>query len=494
MKTRMMNSLKNKLWILPGLALVGCAVGPDYQKPHLDVPVAYKEAATYADWKLAEPQDEQVHGPWWQSFGDAELDRLVEEARVANQDIIQAEARYRQAQALTRSAQAAFFPTISANASSNRSKRSASAAVVGSGRIIDNHAIGLSATWEADIWGRIRRQAESAGATEQATAADLESARLSVLATVAQSYFQLRILDTMQKLFDDTVTVFERSLQLTRNRYTAGMVARNDVVQSETQLKSTQSLAIENRMQRANLEHAIAVLLGRAPAGFSLAPNPYFSHDNTIASVFLPFIPPSLPSALLERRPDIAAAERRTAAANADIGVARAAFFPTFDITASGGYQSQRLADLITAPARVWAIGPALAADIFDGGLRRAQTDAAIANYEASVAEYRQSVLTGFHEVEDSLATLGYLREQSVVQHDAVRFARESVQQTLNRYKAGTVDYLSVVTVQATALANEREALAVEGRRLAASIDLVRALGGGWQYSETAQQTASKSE
>jgi len=484
MKIRMMRLLKNKLWIFSSLIFSACAVGPDYQRPSVNVPVAYKEAATYSGWKVAEPQDEQTRGPWWYAFGDEQLNRLIEEAQGANQDIVLAEARYRQAQALTRSSRAALFPTLSANASSNRSKRSGTAAVVGSGRIINNHAIGLSAAWEVDIWGRIRRQAELSSATEQATAADLAAARLSVQAVVAESYFQLRILDSLQKLLDDTVVVFERSLQLTHNRYAAGVAARNDVVQSETQFKSTQSLAIENRLQRANLEHAIAVLLGRVPAEFSLAPNPYSSEDNTIAAVYLPAIPTSLPSTLLERRPDIAAAERRAAAANAGIGAAKAAFFPTLDITASGGYQSQSFADLITTPARVWAIGPTLAGAIFDAGLRRAQTDAAIANHEASVAQYRQSVLTGFQEVEDSLATLGYLSEQSAVRQDAVRFARESVQQTLNRYKAGTVDYLSVVTVQTTALANEREALTVEGRRLAASVDLVRALGGGWHWSD----------
>lgn len=483
MKKTMTKLPYGRLGLYSALALAGCALGPDYQRPSVTVPASYKQAEAFEGWKVAEPQDERPRGKWWEGYNDPVLSRLVEDSLAANQNVVLAEARYRQAQAFAQTARAALFPTVSANASTNRSKRSGNAAVVGSGRIIDNHAIGLSANWEVDLWGRLRRQRESSLAAEQASAADLEVMRLSVAATVAQHYFQLRILDTMQKLLDDTVAAFAQSLQLTSNRYDAGVAARSDVVQSETLLKSTQSQAIDNRLQRTRLEHAIAVLCGKSPAELSLPAAPYLESGQVI-SASLPEIPSSLPSSLLERRPDVAAAERRVAAANAAIGVAKSAFFPTLEIAASAGYQSQNFTDLISTPTRVWAIGPALAAAIFDGGLRRAQTQAAIADHEASIAIYRQAVLTGFQEVEDSLAALGLLSEQASVQQDAVKFARESVQQTLNRYKAGTIDYLNVVTVQATALNNEREALLVEGQRLVASIDLIRALGGGWQGGE----------
>ncbi len=463
-------------------ALAGCALGPDYKKPEVNIPSAYKEAQIYAGWKVSEPRDDQPRENWWEAYGDSQLNSLIHDALVANQDIQLAEARYRQAQALAQSSRAALFPVLGANASSTRAKRSGTvSSSPGAGRIIDTHNLSLAASWEVDLWGRIRRQVESGDAGSQATAADLEVAKLSVAAATAQHYFQLRILDTLQKLLDDTSAAFERSLQLTRNRYAVGVASRADVTQSETQFKSTQSLATDNRLKRAQLEHAIATLLGKTPAELSIPASPYVEADgDRFLNISLPGTPPSLPSELLERRPDVAAAERRVAAANASIGVAQAAFFPSLSIGASGGYQSSALSDLVSTPSRIWSIGPLIAASIFDGGLRRAQTDAAIADYDANVAIYRQTVLNAFQEVEDNLAALGLLEEQSGQQQEAVRFARESVQQTLNRYKAGTVDYLSVVTVQTTALSNERSALEVEARRLTASIELVKALGGGW--------------
>jgi NodT family efflux transporter outer membrane factor (OMF) lipoprotein len=342
--------------------------------------------------------------------------------------------------------------------------------------VITNRSASLSSGWEADLWGRLRRAVESSEASAQAGAADLAAARLSAQGELASNYFQLRALDAQKQLLEDNVAAFRRSLDLTKNRYDAGVAAKVDVVQAETQLKSTLAQAIDTGVQRAQLEHAIAILVGTPPASFSIAPA-------ALASA-MPQIPPALPSELLERRPDIAAAERRVAAANAEIGVAKAAYFPSFTLAATGGFRSAEASQWFAAPSRFWSIGPAIAQSIFDAGLRRAQTEQAIADYDATVAEYRQAVLSGFQEVEDNLAALRILEEEAKVQDEAVRAARESVTLTTNQYKAGTVSYITVVTVQTTQLNNERAAAGILGRRLVASVGLVKALGGGWSASE----------
>ncbi len=458
------------------LVLAGCAVGPDYRRPEVEVSAGYKEAA---GWKVAEPQDESSRGKWWEIFADPQLSALIESVDISNQNVLVAEARFRQAQALVASSRAALFPTLDANASIVRS-RSPTGLVGGTtaGRIINNRSVGLSSSWDLDLWGRLRRTLESGEASAQASAADLAAARLSAQSELASDYFQLRVLDAQKQLLDDTATAFDKSLELTRNRYTAGVAAKVDVVQAETQLKSTQAQAIDTRVQRAQLEHAIAILIGKPPAEFSIAPLPF--------SVTMPRIPIGLPSELLERRPDVAAAERRAASANAQIGVAKAAYFPSLTLSAGGGFRSSNATDLFTAPSRFWSIGPALAQSIFDAGLRRAQTDQAIAAYDATVAQYRQAVLAGFQEVEDNLAALRILEEEAQVQDDAVRAARESVVLTVNQYKAGTVSYINVVTVQTTQLSNERTAMGILGRRLVAAVTLVKALGGGWSAAELA--------
>jgi NodT family efflux transporter outer membrane factor (OMF) lipoprotein len=338
--------------------------------------------------------------------------------------------------------------------------------------VVTSRTLAANADWELDLWGRVRRSVESNAVGAQASAADLESARLSAQAQLAQTYFQLRASDTDKRLLDDTVAALERSLQLTQNRYTAGVAAKVDVIQAQTQLRTTQAQAIDLGVQRAQLEHAIALLVGKAPSELSISAG--------ALGALPPPAPVGLPSALLERRPDVAAAERRVAAANAQIGVAKAAYFPSLTLSASGGYQSTSLADWLTAPSRFWSIGPALAATLFDGGLRRSQTEEAIANYDATVAEYRQTVLTGLQEVEDNVAALRILEQESAVQREALDAARQSLELTLNQYKAGTVSYLNVVTAQTTALASERTAVDILGRRLVASVLLVRALGGGW--------------
>jgi NodT family efflux transporter outer membrane factor (OMF) lipoprotein len=453
------------------LLLAGCAAGPDYRRPALEAPPAYKELE---GWRAAQPADAAPKGAWWTMFGDAELDSLLARVAVSNQSLHVAEARLRQARALADQARAGLFPTLGASAVATRSKSPSlpNSPSFATGAV-NNFNASLNASWELDLWGSVRRSLEAGEAEAQASAADLEAARLSAQATLAQSYLALRVADTTRRTLDDTVAAYQRTLQLTRNRYAAGVVARVDVVQAEVQLKSTQAQLIDVGVERAQLEHAIAVQLGVAPAQFSLEPAPLTAR--------MPGIPAGLPSALLERRPDIAAAERRAAAANARIGVAQAAFFPTLTLSGAAGSRSTTLGDLLTAPTRFWSLGAALAQPLFDAGLRNAQKAEALAAYDADVAAYRQTVLAGFQEVEDNLAALRILEEEAALQDEVVQAARQAVALTTNQYEAGVVSYLNVISAQATLLANERTAANILGRRLSASVALIKALGGGWQ-------------
>jgi NodT family efflux transporter outer membrane factor (OMF) lipoprotein len=459
--------------------LFGCSVGPNYLRPPVETPSAYKEAQ---GWKQAEPRDEQPRGNWWEAFNDPQLNALVTEVAITNQTIKAAEARVREARALTQAARAAFFPIVTANASATRSSSRGGTIVGGtvgsSGGVRNNYNVALDVNWEIDLWGRVRRTVEASEATGEASAADLESAKLSAQAQLAEDYFLLRVQDAQIRLLNDTVVAYERSLQLTRNQYAVGVVGRAAVAQAETQLKSTQAQAIDAAVQRAQLEHAIAILVGKAPAEFSIAAE--------VVPTEFPIIPVELPSELLERRPDIAAAERRAAAANAQIGVAESAFFPALTLSATGGFQSSLWSQLFTLPSRYWSLGPQLAQVIFDAGLRRAQTAQAIATYDENVANYRQTVLAGFQEVEDNLAALKILEQEAVVQDEAVKAARESLAIVLNQYRAGIANYLAVVVIQAAALNNERAALSILGRRLTASVALIKALGGGWEETRPA--------
>jgi len=460
------------------LVASACTVGPDYVRPAVDTPPSFKEAE---GWKVAQPQDEKPRGNWWEVFGDAQLNELAAQVDVNNQNIKLAEANVRQARALTDQARAAFFPTVTGNASATRGSVSGggrSNANTGNsvgGGVANFYNVSLDATWELDLWGRVRRNVESAEASTQASVGDLEAAKLSAQAQLVQDYLLLRTQDATIALLQETVAAYARSLQLTQNQYAVGVAGRSDVVLAETQLKSTQAQAIEAGIVRAQLEHAIAILVGKPPSEVSIAPAP-------VKQVF-PQIPPGMPSELLERRPDIAAAERRAAAANAQIGVAEAAFYPTLTLSATGGFASSSIANLFTLPSRYWSLGAALAQTIFDAGLRQAQTAQAIAAYDANVASYRQTVLTSFQEVEDNLAALRLLEQEAAVQDEAVKAARESLTITLNQYRAGTANYLAVVVVQAGALNNERTAVNILGQRLAASVALIKALGGGWSAS-----------
>ena len=455
------------------LVLPGCTVGPDYVRPEVETPASFKEG-----WKQAEPRDHEKRGRWWEAFDDPLLNRLQEQVDISNQNLAKAEAQFRQASALVESARAAYFPTLTGGISTTRSRSSSTtvaqpSSVPVSRGVVTSHNLPFNASWEADVWGKISRTVEANTAGAQASAADLEAARLSAQAQLAQNYFQLRALDAQQQLLEDTVAAYEKSLQLTQNRYAAGVVAKADVVQAQTQLKTTQAQAIDGGGQRAQLHHASARRGGEPASSCTIPRAPL--------SAAPPEVPSALPSELLERRPDIAAAERRVAAANAQIGVANAAFFPSFTLSAATGFQSATMAQWLTAPSRFWSIGPAVSLLIFDGGLRRIQNDQAVAAYDATVATYRQTVLAAFQEVEDNLAALRILQQEASVQDEALQSARQSVALTTNQYKAGTVSYLNVIAVQTTALGNERTAVDILNRRLAASVLLVKALGGGWR-------------
>lgn len=466
-----MNSLNSRpklrfgTLVLAGSLANGCTAGPDYVRPGVTEPAAYKELA---GWKPAQPQDELARGNWWTIFGDTQLDALADQVITANQNLKVSEAQFRQARALVAQARSGFYPQVGGSVSLQRNRQSGTPHDTST-----QHALSFDASWEADLWGRVRRSVEASEAGAASSAADLESVRLSLVAELAQNYFQLRAADTQQQLLDQTVTAYARALELVRNRYMAGVASKADVAQAETQLKTTQAQAIDVGVTRAQLEHAIAVLAGKAPSELNLAPGRL--------SDTIPVVPAGLPSELLERRPDIAAAERRVAAANAQIGVAKAAYFPTLTLSASAGFQSSSFANWLGAPSRFWALGTVLAQTLFDGGLRRAQTEQAVAVYDETVANYRQTVLGGFQEIEDNLAALRLLQEEASIQDQAVKSAQESATLVTNQYKAGTVSYSDVVTAQAAALSNQRNAVEIRRRQFVSSVILVRALGGSWE-------------
>ena len=454
-------------------AAAGCTVGPDYERPSAELPAAWRESA---GWQPARPRDDAPRGRWWEAFGDAKLSELVAQVDVSNQTIAAAEAQVRVSAALAAQSRAQWWPTVTGTVQRTESRPSSTTGpVVGqatSKRIVNSLPVSLS--WEADLWGRVRRLVESGDASTQASAGDLANARLSAQAELAQNYFQLRAQDAQAKLLADTVAAFAKTLELTRNRYEAGVVSRADVAQAESQLQSTRAQALDVRLSRAQLEHAIAVLLGRPASVFSLPPAPLEATPPPVPA-------PGVPADLLERRPDVAAAERRVAAANAQIGVAKAAWFPTATLSATYGYQTANPAVWFTQPSRFWSLGPALALTLFDGGRRQGVSDQAMAQYDQAVANYRATVLTAFREVEDNLAALRILEEEAAVQGEAVRAAQQSLDLSLNQYKAGIVAYLQVASAQAALLSAQRAAVDILGRRVSASVLLVKALGGGWQ-------------
>jgi NodT family efflux transporter outer membrane factor (OMF) lipoprotein len=443
----------------------GCAVGPDYHRPKFDTAADYKETA---GWKPSEPSDALNRGPWWEVFKDDALNQLEARIDISNETVKAAAAAFDQARALVAQARAGFWPTIAGSVSRQRG---------GSGTETTNTTgAGLTASWDLDIWGKIRRTTEADRASAQSSAAALAAARLSAQADLATDYFELRAQDQLQRLLDDTVVAEQLSLKITESRYKYGVAARADVVSAEAQLLSSQAQQINARIQRAVLEHAIAVLIGQQPASFSLSPSSMRAD--------VPTVPAGIPSTLLERRPDVAESERNMAAANAQIGVAKAAYFPDLTLSGSDQYTGGPLSELIRSSNRVWSFGPALAETLFDGGLRSAQVDQMRAAYDAAVHDYRQTVLSGFQQVEDQIVTLRVLEQQAVVEEAAVAAAREAEKLTLNQYKAGTVPYSSVITAQTTRLTAEEAALTVLSSRLQASVALIEAVGGGWDASQ----------
>jgi len=447
--------------------VAACAVGPDYHLPPVDVAPAYKEAG---DWKPSKPSDAMTRGPWWEIYNDATLNQLEAQINISNENVKAAAAAFDQARALVAQARAGFWPTAGISAGQTRG-----ASGGGPAHIADS--AGISGTWLLDVWGQVRRTVESNVAAAQSSAALLASTQLSAQAFLAIDYFLLRTQDQLQKLLDDTVKAYELSLKIAESRYHYGVGAKADVVLAQSQLLSSQAQQVNASIQRAVLEHAIAVLIGQQPASFSLPVTYPLRTD-------VPTVPAGVPSTLLERRPDVAEAERKVAAANAQIGVAKAAFFPSLTLSGSNDFTSPGpWSRLLNLPNRVWSIGPSLAETVIDGGLRRAQVAQARAAYEVTVDTYRQTVLTGFQQVEDNIVTLRVLEKQAIIEDAAVAAARLAESLTLNQYKAGTVPYSSVILAQTASLSTEQTALAVLSTRLQTSVALIEALGGGWDTS-----------
>ncbi|WP_313650795.1 efflux transporter outer membrane subunit [Pseudomonas soli] len=453
--------------------LSACTLSPDYHRPEISTPAQFKQAE---GWTQANPSDAVARGAWWELYGDKQLDALVEELNRSNQTVAQYEAQYRQAQALVRSSRAALFPSLNLTVGKNRSAQgtgsSSSSLSNNSSGIRDTYNAQLGVSWEIDLWGKLREAMNANEASAEASFADMAAIRLSQQSELVQNYLQLRVIDAQKRLLEATVAAYERSLKMNENQYRAGVAGPDAVAQARTQLKSTQADLIDLAWQRAQYENAIAVLMGKAPADFALAAS------GGIPA--LPQVPVSLPSQLLERRPDIASAERKVMAANANIGVSRAAYFPDLSLSMNGGYSSSSFNNWIELPNRYWSVGPQLALTLFDAGKRSAEVDRSVAVYDQTVAQYRQAVLDGFKEVENYLVQLKVYGDEAVVRQEALEAARESLRLTENQYKAGLIGYLDVVNVQTTALSSERSVLTLLQGRLVASVQLIAALGGGW--------------
>jgi NodT family efflux transporter outer membrane factor (OMF) lipoprotein len=465
-----------KSWAAASIAalIAGCAVGPNYKRPEFHSAPDYKEVG---DWKPSEPADVLSRGPWWEIFKDDQLNALEVQINISNENVKAAAAAVDQARALVSQARAGFWPTLAANAGWSRGSEGALPGLQTPTQ--NTNTAGVTGTWNIDIWGQIRRTVEGDVASWQSSAAALAAAQLSAQGLLATDYFELRAQDALQKLLDDTVDAQKLSLKITESRYKYGVAAKADVVSAEAQLLSSQAQQVNAGVQRAILEHALAVLVGKQPAEFSVT--------TSTMRTEVPTVPAGVPSSLLERRPDVAEAERKVAAANAQIGVATAAYFPSLTLSASDQYTSTAWSTLFSLPNRIWSVGPTLAETVLDGGLRRAQVAQARAAYEASVDNYRQTVLSGFEQVEDQIATLRILEKQAVIEEAAVNAAREAEVLTLNQYKAGTVPYSSVITAQTTQFTSEETALTVLSSRLQASVALIEALGGGWTATQLPQ-------
>jgi len=448
---------------------MGCTIGPKYQAPApaAPPPVAFKEMAGNDQWKMATPSDGLLKGKWWEIFGDPELNRLEELVNINNQNVKQAEAQFREARATVLSNHANYYPSIGSSPGISQSyeeKRSTS-----------SFSLPISATWEPDLWGRVRLSVENAVANAQVSAADLENMRLSQQALLATDYFLLSAQDMQMNILKDTIVAYDKNLQLTINRYNGGVASKSDITLAQTQLAGAQAQNTDLHITRAQYEHAIAVLTGQSPSNFEVAA--------TQIAAPPPSIPVAIPSQLLERRPDIAANERQVAAANASVGIAEAAYYPTLTLSANLGVLANNLPNLFTYASRYWSAGPSVSQTLFDFGRRGATLENAKASYDATVAAYRQTVLGAFQEVEDDLASLRYLAQESVEEQEAVVASQQALSLEMDRYRAGTDSYLNVITTQTIALGDQQTAITILQRRMTAAVDLVKALGGGWDAS-----------
>jgi NodT family efflux transporter outer membrane factor (OMF) lipoprotein len=455
------------------LASSACMVGPKYQRPSAPVPSAYKElpppeAGQARGWKQAQPNDGAARGKWWEVFNDPQLNALEEQVNISNQNVLAAEAQFRAARDAVRIARSSLFPTVGTAPSYTNSRTYATGQR-------NTYDLPVDISYQADVWGSIRRTVRGSAESAQVTAAQLENVRLALQAALAQDYFELHGVDGEQELLERTVKAYDEYLQLTRDRFASGVASGADVAQAETQLKSAQAQLIDLGVVRAQLEHAIAILVGKPPAEVTIPP--------TAIKAVPPPIPVGVPSDLLQRRPDIAAAERQMAVANEQIGISKAAFFPTVLLTGSAGFQSGSFTDWFAWPSRLWSVGPQVAETLFDAGRRRAQSDLARAAFDAATASYRQTVLTSFQQVEDNLAALRVLADEARAEDDAVRAAQQSLDVSTYQYKAGVASYLQVITAQTIALQSQVAAVNILTRRMVASVLLIEALGGGWDAS-----------
>jgi NodT family efflux transporter outer membrane factor (OMF) lipoprotein len=468
------------LLVVAVLPFCGCTVGPKYRRPPVETTPAYKEMG---NWKTAQPSDQNLAAKWWEIFQDPQLNDLEAQIEVSNQNLKAAFAQYQQARAVLRYYRADYYPTVTADPSAARTRYSNNRpphSPTFSGVTFSDFVVPLELSYEADIWGRVRRTVESSRDEAQASAADLAGVNLSMHANLAFDYFAARSLDSEEKLLQDTVVQYESALQLNEDRYQGGLASEVEVEQARTQLETTRAQAIDVGVARSQFEHAVAVLLGKPPAEFTLPPLPLTNPP--------PSVPIGLPSELLERRPDIAAAERTMASANAQIGVAKAAYYPLVNLTASGGLESGSITTLVQGPSALWSVGASALVTVFDVGRRRAVTDQAIQGYDYAVASYRQTVLTGFQQVEDNLAALRILEHEAAVQNSAVQAAQKSLELSNIRYTGGVTSYLEVTVAESAALSNEVTAVNILGRRMANTVLLIQALGGGWDSSELPQK------
>jgi NodT family efflux transporter outer membrane factor (OMF) lipoprotein len=453
-----------------------CAPTTRYVAPAVETAPAFREDA---NWKVAQPNDAVLRGNWWELFGDPDLNAIEQQVDVSNQNLKAAAAQFAQARALLRGTRSNLFPQVTANPSISRSAQSSNRAAPSVHRSFSDYVLPVEASYEADVWGRIHGAIDASRANAQASAADLEAARLSIHAELAVDYLTLRGVDRDRQLLESAVASFEKALELTGNRFRGGIASQADVALAETQLETTRAQAVDVAVGRAALEHAIAVLVGRPPSALTIAAAPPEAPESKTTGP--PTVPAAVPSELLERRPDIAAAERRVAAAHAQVGVATAAFYPVLSLSGLAGFESSSFGSWLAGASSLWTVGPAAVVNVFDGGRRRAGADLARGAYEQASALYRESVLAAFREVEDQLAALRILDEEAAIEARAVDAAERSLTQATNRYRGGLASYLEVTFAQSVALANQRAAVDILTRRMTASVLLVKGLGGGWQ-------------